>query len=58
MNSLALKVENSYTASGGGAQPISVWRENKGVDNITGLQRVQVFALIQVPEHSDAVFAS
>lgn len=46
MNSLALKVENSYTASGGGAQPISVWGENKGVDNITGLQRVQVFALV------------
>jgi hypothetical protein len=58
VNSLALKVENFYTASSGGAQPISVWWENKGIDNVTGLQRVQVFALVQVPKHSDAIFAS
>lgn len=57
-NSLALKIEDFYTAGGGGTQPVSVWWENKGIDDVAGFERVQVLALVQVPKHGDAVFAS
>ena len=58
VNPLALQVEDFHTAGGSGAQPIAVWWENKGVYNIAGFQRIKVLALIQVPKHSDTVFAS
>lgn len=40
INSLALKIENFYTTSGGGTQPVSVWWEDKGIDNVAGFERV------------------
>ena len=57
-DSLALQVEDLHAASGSRTQPVSVGREHQGVDDITGLERVEVLALVQVPEHSDTVLAA
>lgn len=56
--SLALKVEDFDAAGSGSTQPISVWGENKGIDNIAGLQGIEVLALVQIPEHGDTVLAT
>jgi len=40
------------------AQPVAVGREDHRVDNRVGLQRVEVLALVQVPEHRGAVLAA
>lgn len=57
-NWLALQIENFYTACSSCAQPVPVRREHKGINNITGLKRVEVFALIQVPKHGNTILAS
>lgn len=43
---------------GGSAQPVSVGREAQGVDDVARIEGVQVLVVVQVPEHSLAVFAS
>jgi len=55
---LLLEVKDDDAAGGGGAQPVSVWRENKGVDLVTGGQRVKVLGLVQVPEHGGTVLST
>jgi len=55
---LGLQIPDLDAVLGGSAQPVSVGREDQRVDNVVGLQRVQVLAFIQVPEHDDALFAS
>ena len=55
---LALKIENFDATGGRSAQPISVWGENEGIDDITGLQGVEVLALVQIPEHGDTILAT
>lgn len=44
--------------AGGSAEPVSVWREAKGVDVVSAVQGVQVLVVVQVPEHSLAVLAT
>jgi hypothetical protein len=39
---LLLEVEDDDAGGGGGAQPVAVGREDKGVDLVTGGERVQV----------------
>lgn len=56
--SLALKVEDLDAGSGRGAQPVAVGREYEGVDNIASLERVEVLALVEIPEHGNAVLAA
>jgi hypothetical protein len=57
-NSLALKIEDLDTRRSRSAQPVTVGREHEGVDGVAGLERVEVLALVQVPEHGDAVLAT
>jgi len=38
--------------SGGGAEPVAVWTEAESIDCLTAaVQRVQVLAFVQVPQH-------
>lgn len=55
---LLLKVEDDDAGGGGSAQPVAVGREDKGVDLVTGLQRVEVLGLVQVPEHGCSVLTT
>ena len=55
---LLLEVEDDDGAGGGSAQPVAVGREDKGVDLVTGGERVQVLGLVQVPEHGGTVLAT
>ena len=58
MYALALKVEDLDARCSCRAEPVAVGREDKGIDNVTGLERVQVLALVEVPEHGDTVLAA
>ena len=55
---LLLEVEDDDAGGGGGAQPVAVGREDKGVDLVTGGERVQVLGLVKVPEHGCSVLAT
>lgn len=55
---LLLEVEDDDARGGGSAQPVAVGREDESVDLVTGGQRVQVLALVQVPQHGGAVLAT
>jgi len=57
-NSLALQIPNLNSALGGSAEPISSWAENKGVDDVSSVQRVKVLSFVQVPESSSSVFTT
>ena len=57
-HALALKVEDLDARRGRRAEPVTVGGEDKGVDNIASLERVQVLALVEVPEHGDTVLAT
>ena len=56
--SLALEVEDLDASGSGRAEPVAVRGEDEGVDNVAGLEGVQVLALVEVPEHGDAVLAT
>jgi len=55
---LLLQIKDDDAGRGSGAQPVSVGGENKGMDLITGVQRVQVLRLVQVPQHGGSVLSS
>jgi hypothetical protein len=55
---LGLEVEDLDARLGSGAQPVSVGREDERVDNVSGFERVQVLAVVEVPEHGDTVLAT
>ena len=55
---LGFEVENLDTGRSGRAEPVTVGRKHERVDNVTGFERVEVAALVQVPEHRDAVLAA
>ena len=57
-DSLRLEVEDLDRRSGGGAEPVPVGGEDERVDNVAGLERVEVLALVEVPKHGDAVLAT
>lgn len=57
-DALALEVEDLDAGRGGGAEPVAVRGEDERVDRVSGLERVEVLALVEVPEHGDAVLAS
>ena len=58
LHALALKVEDLDAGCGRCAKPVAVGGEDEGVDNVTGLQRVQVLALVEVPEHGDTILSA
>lgn len=55
---LLLEIEDDDARGGGGAQPVTVGGEDQGVDLITSVERVEVLALVQVPEHGGTVLAT
>ena len=57
-HALALKVEDLDAGCGRCAKPVAVGGEDEGVDDVAGLERVEVLALVEVPEHGDAVLAT
>jgi hypothetical protein len=55
---LLLQIKDDDAAGGGSAEPVSVGREDKGVDLITSSQGVEVLRLIQVPQHGGSVLST
>lgn len=55
---LLLEVEDDDARGGGSAQPVAVGREDKGVDLVTGRERVEVLRLVQVPKHGGSVLTT
>ena len=58
LHALALKVEDLDARCGRRAEPVAVGREDEGVDDVACLERVQVLALVEIPEHGDTVLAA
>ena len=57
-DNLRLEVPDDDASRGTSAQPVSVRREDEGVDDSVSLEGVQVFALIQIPQHGLLVLSS
>jgi hypothetical protein len=55
---LLLEVEDDDVGGSGSAEPVSVGREDKGVDLVAGVEGVQVLGLVEVPEHGGTVLAT
>jgi hypothetical protein len=55
---LLLEVEDGDAAAGSSAEPVAVGGEDKGVNLITGVERVEVLGLVEIPEHSDTVLTT
>merc|ERR1719379_1507592 len=43
---------------GSSHQPVVLRREGEGIDGATGVQRVEVLAIVDIPEHHAAVLAT
>mmetsp|Transcript_6445 Transcript_6445/g.9672 ORF Transcript_6445/g.9672 Transcript_6445/m.9672 type:complete len:223 (+) Transcript_6445:42-710(+) len=57
-NLLALKIPDLDLVLSGGAEPVAVGGEHQGVDGVSSVERVEVLALVEVPEHGSGVLAS
>jgi hypothetical protein len=57
-DALAFQIPDFNTRSSSSTQPVSVGGEAQGIDDISSFQRVQVFAINQIPQHGDAVLAT
>jgi hypothetical protein len=57
-NRLGLEVEDLDGRSGSSAEPVSVGREDEGVDNVSSLEGVEVLALVEVPKHGDTILTT
>merc|ERR1712223_402563 len=55
---LAFKIPDLDRWAGGGAQPVTVGREAQSVDGVGVVQGVQVFAIIEVPQHGFGILAT
>jgi len=55
---LSFQIPDFDGGAGGGAEPISVGREGEGVDSVSAIERVKMFALVEIPEHCLAVLAT
>lgn len=55
---LLLEVEDDDVAGGGSAEPVAVGGEDKSVDLVTGVKRVEVLGLVEVPQHGGTVLAT
>jgi len=55
---LRLKIPDLDRRGGCSHQPVSVWRENEGVNDVPGLEGVEAFALGQVPQDGDGVLST
>jgi len=57
-NDLGLKVPDLDAGVGGGAEPVAIGAEDKGVDDVTSFKGVKLLALVEVPEHGNTVLAT
>lgn len=57
-DALGLEIPDLDAVVGGGTEPVVLRGERQGVDGGAGGQRVQVLALVDVPEHGSAVLAT
>ena len=57
-NNLGFQVPDLDALISGSAQPVSVGREDKGVDDFTSIKGVEALAFVQVPKHSSSVLSS
>lgn len=57
-HSLGLQIPDLDAGGGGSDQPVSVGGEDKRVDDVAGLQLVQLLALREIPEHGSSVFST
>lgn len=55
---LACQIPDLDGWSVGDAQPVAVWREAQGIDDVVVVQGVQVLAIIQIPQQGFAVLAT
>jgi len=55
---LAFKIPNLDRWASGSAQPVAVGGEAKGVDGVGMIQSVQMFAIIEIPQHCFGVLAT
>ena len=55
---LGFEVPDHDGGGGGGAQPVPDGREAQSVDDVTGFQRGEVVAQVEVPEHSGTVLTT
>lgn len=55
---LLLEVEDDDVGRRRGAQPVPIRREDERVDDVAGVERVQVLRLVEIPEHRRAVLAA
>ena len=55
---LALKVKDLDAAAGRRAEPVAVRGEDESVDDVTRLKGVEVLAIVEVPQHCDAVLST
>ena len=51
-------VDSNQELTSGGAEPVSVGREGKGVYGVAAIQRIKMFAFVKIPEHGLAVLAT
>jgi len=55
---LGFEIPNLDRSISGSAEPVSGWREDKGVDDITSFKRVQVLSFVEVPQSNGTVLAT
>lgn len=55
---LLLEVEDDDAAGGGSAEPVPVGGEDESVDLVVGVERVQVLALVKIPQHRGTVLTA
>jgi len=57
-NTLTLQIPNHDTTARRSTEPVSRGRETQSVNLVLGLERVEMFRVVQVPEHSGTVLAT
>jgi hypothetical protein len=57
-DTLALQVPDLDSTAGSSAQPVSVRGEAKRIDDVSGLEGVEVLSLVKIPQHGDSILSS
>jgi hypothetical protein len=55
---LLLEIKDGNGGGGSSAEPVSVGRKDKSVDLVTGLKRVEMLRLVEIPEHGGTVLTT
>jgi hypothetical protein len=57
-DNLGFQIPNLDGIVSGGTQPVTVGRKDEAIDNVTGIETVKAFALVQVPKHGSVVLTT